>query len=71
MEKLIAPVSDIVGKFVKDKDLQAKLDHELQTLFHQANLAQIEILKENHEDGAMKDDEELSLLDTEEEGGSL
>ena len=47
IEKLIEPVSDIVGKFVKDKDLQAKLDHELQTLFHQANLAQIEILKED------------------------
>ena len=47
IEKLIAPVSDIVGKFVKDKDLQAKLDHELQTLFHQANLAQIELLKED------------------------
>ena len=47
IEKLIQPVSDIVGKFVKDKDLQAKLDHELQTLFHQANLAQVKInLKE-------------------------
>ena len=31
IDKLIQPVSDIVGKFVKDKDLQAKLDHELQT----------------------------------------
>ncbi len=38
IETLIKPVSDIVGKFVKDKDLQAKLDHELSTLFHQANL---------------------------------
>jgi hypothetical protein len=47
IDKLIQPVSDIVGKFVKDKDLQAKLDHELQTLFHQANLAQIELLKED------------------------
>jgi hypothetical protein len=47
IDKLIEPVSDIVGKFVKDKDLQAKLDHELQTLFHQANLAQIELLKED------------------------
>ena len=28
IESLIKPVSDIVGKFVKDKDLQAKLDHE-------------------------------------------
>ena len=47
IDKLIQPVSDIVGKFVKDKDLQAKLDHELQTLFHQANLAQVKInLKE-------------------------
>jgi len=47
IDKLIEPVSDIVSKFVKDKDLQAKLDHELQTLFHQANLAQIELLKED------------------------
>ena len=45
IDKLIKPVSDIVGKFVKDKDLQAKLDHELSTLFHQANLAQIEVNK--------------------------
>ena len=34
LEQLIKPASDIIGKFVKDKDLQAKLDHELQTLFH-------------------------------------
>ena len=47
IDKLIEPASNIIGKFVKDKDLQAKLDHELQTLFHQANLAQIEILKED------------------------
>ena len=44
-DKLIKPVSDIVGKFVKDKDLQAQLDHELKTLFNQANLAQVEINK--------------------------
>ena len=44
-DKLIKPVSDIVGKFVKDKDLQAQLDHELKTLFHEANLAQVEINK--------------------------
>ena len=47
IDKLIEPASNIIGKFVKDKNLQAKLDHELQTLFHQANLAQIEILKED------------------------
>ena len=45
IESLIKPVSNIVGKLVKDKDLQAKLDHELATLFHQANLAQIEVNK--------------------------
>ena len=47
IDKLINPVSKIVNKFVKDKDLQVKLDHELKTLFHEANLAQIEILKED------------------------
>ena len=47
IDKLINPVSKIVNKFVKDKDLQTKLDHELKTLFHEANLAQIEILKED------------------------
>jgi hypothetical protein len=47
IDKLINPVSKIVNKFVKDKDLQAKLDHELKTLFHEANLAQIELLKED------------------------
>ena len=47
IEQLIAPVSKIVNKFVKDKDLQATLDHELKTLFHEANLAQIELLKED------------------------
>lgn len=47
IDQLIAPVSKIVNKFVKDKDLQAKLDHELNTLFHEANLAQVKVnLKE-------------------------
>jgi|TARA_R100000426_G_scaffold86215_2_gene67249 hypothetical protein len=47
IDKLIDPVSKIVNKFVKDKDLQAKLDHELNTLFHEANLAQVKVnLKE-------------------------
>jgi hypothetical protein len=31
---------------VADKDLKAKLDHELKTAFHSANLAQIEINKQ-------------------------
>lgn len=47
LEQLIKPASDIIGKFVKDKDLQAQLDHELNTLFHKANMAQMEILKED------------------------
>ena len=45
IDKLIDPASKIIGKFVKDKDLQAKLDYELATLFHRANLAQIEVNK--------------------------
>ena len=45
IESLVKPVSNLIGKFVKDKDLQAQLDHELSTLFHQANLAQIEVNK--------------------------
>jgi len=47
IDKLIDPVSKIVNKLIKDKDLQAKLSHELQTLFHERNLAQIELLKED------------------------
>lgn len=47
LDQLIKPASDIIGKFVKDKDLQAQLDHELNTLFHKANMAQMEILKED------------------------
>ena len=45
IESLVKPVSNLIGKFVKDKDLQAQLDHELSTLFLQANLAQIEVNK--------------------------
>ena len=45
IDKLIGPVSDIVGKLVPDKDLQAKLNHELKTELHKANMAQIEINK--------------------------
>jgi len=45
IDKLIAPVSKIVNKLVADKDLKNQLDHELKTLFHERNLAQIELLK--------------------------
>jgi len=45
IEQLIKPVSKILDKFVADKDLKAKLQHELNTEIHRANLAQIEVNK--------------------------
>jgi len=45
IDKLIQPVGDILDKFVADKDLKAKLQHELDTEIHRANLAQIEVNK--------------------------
>ena len=47
IDKLIKPASDILDKWIVDKDLKVKLNHELQTLFHERNLAQIELLKED------------------------
>ena len=50
LEKLIAPVTDLAGKFIKDKDKAAKLAHELATIAdkHAQELAkgQLEINKE-------------------------
>ena len=34
IDKLIEPVQQILDKFVADKDLKAKLDHEIKTQFH-------------------------------------
>ena len=45
IEKLIDPVSTILDKFVADKDLKQKLEHELKTELHRANMAQIELNK--------------------------
>ena len=45
IDQLIEPVSNILGKFVADKDLKAKREHELKTEIHRANLAQIEVNK--------------------------
>ena len=45
IDKLINPATKIISKYIKDKDLELKLQHEMQTLFHQANLAQIEVNK--------------------------
>jgi len=36
----------VLDKFVQDKDLKAKLDQEMKMAFHEANLAQIELNKE-------------------------
>ena len=46
LEKLIDPISNILDKFVADKDLKQKLEHELKTELHRANVAQIEVNKE-------------------------
>jgi|TARA_B110000977_G_scaffold185237_1_gene249838 hypothetical protein len=45
IDKLIGPISDIVGKLIPDKDLQKKLTHELEMSLHKANLAQLEVNK--------------------------
>ena len=46
LEKLIDSISNILDKFVADKDLKQKLEHELKTELHRANMAQIEVNKE-------------------------
>lgn len=45
IDKLIGPITGIVDKFVADKDLKVKLQHELETAIHSANLAQLEVNK--------------------------
>ena len=46
---LVGPFTELIGKFVKDKDQAALLAHELSTLtenqMHENNLAQIEVNK--------------------------
>ena len=44
-ETLTGVAGKVLDKFVQDKDLKAKLDHELNMAFHEANLAQTEINK--------------------------
>lgn len=46
IDKLIDPITRILDKFVADKDLKAKLQHELDQELHKANMAQIEVNKE-------------------------
>jgi hypothetical protein len=45
IENLIKPVSKILDKFVVDKDLKLKLQHELNQELHKANIAQLEVNK--------------------------
>lgn len=45
IELVSGPVTSILDKFVADKDLKAKLEHELKTELHKANMAQIEVNK--------------------------
>ena len=45
IDKLIQPVSEILDKFIADKDLKIKLQHELNQEIHKANLAQLEVNK--------------------------
>ena len=45
LDKLIAPVAGILDKFVVDKDLKMKLQHELETALHSANLSRLEAIR--------------------------
>ena len=45
-KSIVGVACKVLNKFVADKDLQAKLDHELKTAFHSANLAQIDLNKQ-------------------------
>jgi len=45
-DSVIGVASKVLDKFVEDKDLKAKLQHELDMQLHNANLAQIEVNQE-------------------------
>ena len=45
IDKLIEPVSNILDKFVADKDLKTKLSHELEKEVISLNRAQLEVNK--------------------------
>jgi hypothetical protein len=45
IDKLIQPVSNILDKFVADKDLKTKLSHELEKEIISLNKAQLEVNK--------------------------
>lgn len=45
LNSLISPIEKILGKFIADKDLRTKLEYELKSEIHKANLAQLEVNK--------------------------
>ena len=45
IDKLIDPVSNILDKFIADKDLKQKLNHEIELEIQKANTSQIEVNK--------------------------
>ena len=45
-EAVVGVVDNVLDKFVEDKDLRAKLNHELKTQVQRANLAQISVNQE-------------------------
>ena len=46
LDSVVGVAGKVLDKFVEDKDLKAKLQHELDMQLHNANLAQIEVNKE-------------------------
>ena len=57
LTSLVGPASDLLGKFIEDKDQKAKLAHELATmadkLAHEQNLAQIQVNREEASSGSL------------------
>ena len=57
LNSLIGPATQILDKFVEDKDQKAKLAHELATmadrLAHEQNLAQIQVNREEASSGSL------------------
>jgi|TARA_R110000787_G_scaffold135542_1_gene247845 hypothetical protein len=45
-DSIVGVAGKVLNKFVVDKDLKAKLEQEMQMAFHSANLAQIELNKQ-------------------------
>ena len=57
LNTLIGPATQILDKFIEDKDQKAKLAHELATmadkLAHEQNLAQIQVNREEASSGSL------------------